>query len=207
MEKFHSILNSYKFCITDELLEINRFLKENLSEYRYGHSLLTLEIALELSRSNNLEQGKLQNVVIAAISHDITKEMPASFHKHIFEVHNLPDRDILPPPLYHSFSAPYFLTDKFCVMSEEVLHAVKYHSTGCSDMPVVSRIVFAADFMASSSVEERDLYFLDSLREVCVKKLISTVSFIMGKKMPVQTDSINFYNSLIREFHNEKNSG
>jgi predicted HD superfamily hydrolase involved in NAD metabolism len=186
---------------TDEEIakNINDYLVKNLSPYRYEHSLRTLEFALRLALRDRLEKTLVQKLVVAATAHDITKEKPPEFHKNLFKKFHREDLAGLPPALYHSKSAPYVLREEFNIQDEFISHAIMYHSTGCADMPPLSRIIFGADFLASLEPVALNQWLKATLPELCMEKARSTISYLLSEKLPVQPESINFYNVLISE--------
>ena len=59
------------------------------------------------------------------------------------------DLIILPEPAYHPFSAEYYLRDKYQFTDEEILSAVKNHTLGGENLPLLDQILFVSDFLGS----------------------------------------------------------
>jgi|GEM_PF-1776640 len=217
MLSLEKILGRYSLKPAPKSVEIDEYLRSNLSPYRYEHSLKVLEFALDLAvpvtdmPENEIAQNQhpvdlLSRLTLAALAHDITKEQPPEFHLELFKKYQRPDYAELPRTLFHSKSAVFLLAEKFHVKDEMVSHAISYHSTGCTDMPRFSRIIFCADYLATKDhTGGRDAppsagpVDTESLTRLCLEKITATITWLLGKKLPVQPESINFYNILVKE--------
>lgn len=217
------ILQGYVENIPETIFAINRYLADNLSTYRYEHSLMVLSIALQLARVQSagvqlkkrtkepakiLENSKkTHSLIVAALAHDITKEEPKDFHLGIFKKYKQKKYKDYPFALYHAKSAPYFLQERFQIKEREVHHAISYHSTGCKSMPLLSRLVFSADYLASAKDIVLEKEILKPLHELCMEKTSGTIERLVLRKSPVQPESVNFYNILLREIEDESTDG
>ena len=176
------------------------FLKNNLSPYRYKHSLMSARIAREISKILNLHPNQQEKIVTAALLHDITKEKEADFHKSIFRKNNLEHLLDTPQPLWHAYSAPYFIKTLWNIDDAETGNAIYYHTTGKPDMDTIEKIVFVSDFL-SSSIKNQEFPLDESLDIdiLCLEKLTNTLTTLIQEKKVIQHDSINFYNQLIKK--------
>lgn len=194
-----NLLREFKIPKTEDIENIHQYIFNNLSPYRYEHSLQVLDIAAHLAIKNHVEHDLIQKIFVAALAHDITKEQPAVFHKNIFKKYNVEHYGDQPEPLYHSRSAVLFLLENFHIQDPVISHAIFNHSTGCESMPLFSRIIFCADYIASQNHDNIEETINKNLTDLCLDKITSTLSYLVNKKLPVQPESINFYNKLIYE--------
>jgi len=176
------------------------FLKKNLSPYRYKHSLMSAWIAREISKILNLHPNQQQKIVTAALLHDITKEKEADFHKNLFRENNLELLLDTPQPLWHAYSAPFFIKTLWNIDDLETANAIYYHTTGKPDMNTIEKIVFVSDFL-SSTIKNQE-FSLDNSLDIdllCLEKLTNSLTTLIQEKKVIQHDSINFYNQLIKK--------
>ncbi|MDH4200545.1 MAG: HD domain-containing protein [Spirochaetia bacterium] len=204
MKNLQQAVEGYDYCITNLAQKLNIYICANLSPYRYDHSLTVAKISLELGKRENLPKHTLQKLLLAALAHDITKEKPVKFHMDIFKKYRVLRYLKLPPTIYHAKSAPYYIQEQFKIKNDEIAHAIFFHSTGCKNMPLFSRIIFSADYLASLKLNINDSIFSKSTAELCFDKNNATLNHLLSKKMPVQPDSVNFYNILLQELAHGK---
>ncbi|MDH4262573.1 MAG: HD domain-containing protein [Spirochaetia bacterium] len=199
MLKLIDILN-HNDCQSNADLEIiNNFLITNISTKRYEHSLKTVEFAIQLASQNKFENKGINKLILAALSHDITKEKPPEFHVEIFIKYKCQNLLNLPKAIYHSKSAPFFIGELFNIKDDDISHAISHHSTGCAEMPLFSRIIFSADFLASQNSASSMKLLKLNLQDLCLEKASTTIKYLLSEKLPVQPESINFYNILLSE--------
>jgi len=201
------ILKDFHHFASPKAEKINNFLQDNLSAYRYHHTLSTVKFAMQLGYRENFDNTLIDMLLIAALGHDITKEKSPEFHRSLFSKYNRTDFIALPEAIFHSKSAPYFINEKFNIDDPAIFHAIFYHSTGCENMPLFSRIIFCADYLASQEhwSENEDKSITDEkisetmLTNLCIQKVCYSITCLISKKLPVQPESLNFYNKLISE--------
>ena len=114
----------------------------HLKPSRYTHSL-GVEVMAE--RLAGLHGADTEKAAFAGRYHDIAKcftqdEMNESVRKY-----GLPEMYIDNNPLAHSKVAAEILKDQFGVTDEEVLNAVRSHTTGRAGMSLLEEIVYVAD--------------------------------------------------------------
>ena len=138
--------------ITEELLaDLRERVKPYLKEKRYLH---TLETETEAARIGAiLLPEKVEKLRIAALLHDITKR--ASLERQLqyceefgIMVH---DTDIRSPKVFHAMTAAGLAARDFSdITDEEILGAIRWHTTGHDKMTVFESIVYLADYIEPS---------------------------------------------------------
>ena len=113
-----------------------------MSEKRLVHTISTAKLSYEIALANNLVDAK--KTLIAALLHDIGKEMPISEQKKIMESYFKEYIDY-PPIIYHQFIGAYLAEKDFGITDPVILDAIKYHTTANSNMSDVAIIVHCAD--------------------------------------------------------------
>ena len=127
-------------CTDREGLE--RFMKEHLDEYRYIHSLGVQKMAASLAEIYGTDVEKAD---FAGRYHDIAKCFTQDEMNDCVRKYGLPEMYIDNNPLAHSKVAAEILKDQFGVTDEEVLNAVRSHTTGRAGMSLLEEIVYVAD--------------------------------------------------------------
>ena len=117
-------------------------LKKYLSEHRYNHSVSVARTAYKIAMSNHVKN--IWKIVLASLLHDVAKELDP---KRTLEIMNkdYPEYINYHPAMYHQFVGERVVREDFGVTDEEILDAIKYHTTGKQDMTVTGIIVYAAD--------------------------------------------------------------
>ncbi|MBQ8837079.1 MAG: bis(5'-nucleosyl)-tetraphosphatase (symmetrical) YqeK [Clostridia bacterium] len=132
----------------DKLNDLRNAVVERLGEYRAKHVLSTEEEAARIAEIY-LPQ-KLEKVRISALLHDITKEYDVKKQLQIFEDFDIiVDNAIInSPKVMHALTAALVIPREFAEFADdEVISAVKNHTTGCSDMPLLDIIIYLADYI------------------------------------------------------------
>ena len=142
-------MNYIKVSI-EELLE---WLKKNLNEERYEHSLGTADCAKKIAQQYGLEPEK---AYIAGLLHDCAKCFPNEKLLSIINEHlDIEDVEKMNYKTLHAPVSAYVAKVDFGVCDEEILSAIRWHTIGKVNMTDFEKIIFLAD-----KVEERT-------REIC----------------------------------------
>ena len=117
-------------------------MKENLKPSRYTHSLGVEKMASELAAIYGEDQEK---AAFAGRYHDIAKCFTPEVMNDYVRKFGLPEDLIDDNALAHSKVAAEILRTGFGVTDEDVLWAVRSHTTGRADMSMLEEIVYVAD--------------------------------------------------------------
>ncbi len=191
---------------TDRVDEFKTVIRSMLGDYRYTHSLNVADSAVYLARLF----GEDENVAyVAGLLHDVTKDTPKEKQLELCEKAGI----ILTPSekanknLWHAMSGAAYLETVLNIKNRDIINAVRYHTTGRAGMSKLERIIYTADFisaersypdvevmrtLSAKSLDEADLYAL----KFCITKLVKD-------GLILHTDSVDFYNELVRGDTNE----
>lgn len=180
--------------------DINEFLVKNLSVKRVNHVLGVAKTARELAFLNNEDENKAE---LAAMLHDIAKEMPIDEQLKILSDNNfkITDIDEASPQVLHGFVGEFIARDKFGIDDEAILKAVAYHTTGKADMTTLEKIIYIADYIEPT----RDYPGVDTLRKVTYKDLDegilmglnNTIKLLLDKDAVIHPLTIEARNYLV----------
>ncbi len=174
-------------------------IREHLSDFRYKHSLEVAASCVELAEKYNLDTEK---AYLAGIMHDVLKELPEDEMLRFFDEHNikLTKLERNAPKLWHAIAGARYLKEKYD-FDEDILSAVRYHTTGKEEMSVLEKILFVADFISL----DRDYNGVENMRErakisletAMEEGLRFTVNELSEKCLAIHPDTISAYNEIV----------
>lgn len=182
--------------------DIEQYLVKNIGQKRYEHSLRVVETALRLAKLHNIDPEKAK---IAGLLHDCAKIRDrASLLKKAssFDIIN----DIVlkeNTELIHAPLGAEVARREFMVEDEDILNAIRYHTTGRVAMSGLEKIIFLADYIEPMrnfpGVENvRHLAELD-LDLALLKAMDQTLVFLISKESLISKETIEARNYLIME--------
>ena len=190
--------------------EIIEWLKKNLSEKRYIHSLGTADCARFLAKKYGENEDK---AYIAGLLHDCAKCLETDTLVEIIRK-NL---DINPGEMmnYKTLHAPvsaFFAQRDFGIEDKDVLSAIRWHTLGKINMTTFEKIIFLADKIEPNtrdkeysekilSILEED-NGLDKALLVCYKE---TIKSLVKRDLKICPLTVDIYNCLL-DITNSKES-
>lgn len=123
---------------------IHEWLKNNLTQKRYTHSIGTAECARDLAKKNNVDSEK---AYLAGLLHDCAKCFSDEKLISLIE-ENIPDIDKTEKSNKKTLHAPvsaYVAKQTFGVTDEEILSSIRWHTLGKLNMTTFEKIIFLAD--------------------------------------------------------------
>ena len=169
-----------EFCSNRSALE--DYMKSALKESRYVHSLGVEKMAAKLAR---IHGGDVDKAAFAGRYHDIAKCLDYDEMNRCIEKYGIDEKYYGNNALAHSKVAAEMLCREYAVYDEDILNAVRSHTTGRVDMSLLEEIVYVAD-----AIEENrsypDLPRLQKLAEedldaVCLEIMDYAVELIQEK--------------------------
>lgn len=184
-----------------DITYINNWLKENLSEKRYNHTLGTADCAKELAKKYNLDPNK---AYIAGLLHDCAKCFPNEKLLEIIKEHlHVEECEMLNYKTLHAPVSAYIAKNEFEVTDAEILSAIRWHTLGRLDMTDFEKIVFLADKIEPNSREKeysnkiRDLLKEENgLNKALLKCYKETIKSLVKRDLKICLLTIEIYNKL-----------
>ena len=147
--------------------EIIKKARNYLTEKRARHSALVAALALEKSKELNIPKYK---IITSAALHDVAKKEEEKKYEG-FKID-----DSVPAPVRHQYLGAYIAEKEFGIEDEDILNAVRYHTSGREDMSDLEKLIFTCDMIEESrnfkGVERlRKLYYgnFEECFEECLK--------------------------------------
>ena len=146
--------------------EIKLYLKTNLEEKRYIHILGVADTAKKLAKLNGISEEKAE---IAGLAHDVAKNLSKVKMKEIINEHNIVLSEVEEnnANLWHSIIGPIEAKDKLGIQDEEILDAIRWHTTGKEHMSILTKIIYIADMIEPS----RNFEGIEDIRKVTFEDL------------------------------------
>ena len=175
-------------------------LQTRLNEKRFIHSLNVADAAVTLARRFGADEEK---AYLAGLLHDITKNETDENQLQIMEsggiILSMTQRNN--SKLWHAMSGMIYLRDTLGIKDEEILGAVRWHTTGKAGMTLLEKVVFIADYIS----DERDYPDVDVMRHLAEVSLDAAALYALKyslkhlslKEKPICEDSVAMYNELV----------
>lgn len=175
-------------------------LERRLTPRRLYHSQCVAQQAKTLAEQWG---GDAEQAHTAGMLHDIMKDTPLPEQLKIIEksgilLNNVERRE---SKLLHAISGAAYLRDSLRLADEQVITAVRYHTTARAGMSLLEKILYIADFISA----DRDFEGVETLRNMLDQGLEATllacVCFslqeLVGSHHPVHPDSLEAYNDCL----------
>lgn len=189
-----------------------------ISERRFRHTLGVERAASRIAAE--ILPESINEIRCAALLHDVTKELSVGEHIEIMNAlsERPTDSDYMSQPLYHSITAPVVIRRDFPeYATQNILSAVRNHTSGAPDMSLFDEIIFLADFIEDNRTYEackeiREEFFssLDTLRDreekiqmlhkTTVKVLDFTIVYIVNNTMYLNERTVETRNAFLGRF-------
>ena len=163
-----------------KIVDIQKYIKEKLSEKRYYHSVCVMERARELAIKYGADIEIAEKIGIA---HDVAKEMSEEEKLKYVELNNIKidETEKINTGLLHAKIGKDISIKKFG-FTESMGQAIANHTTGNKNMDIYSKILFIAD----RTSKDRKFEDLEYLNELSNKGIDETVLYILDKKIELQ---------------------
>lgn len=181
--------------------EILKWLKENLNEKRYIHTLGTADCAKELAPKFGLDSEK---AYLAGLLHDCAKcfsneKLLDIIHQHL----DVEECEMLNYKTLHAPVSAYIAEKEFKITDKEILSAIRWHTLGRLDMTDFEKIVFIADKIEPNT---RDKEYSDKIRvlldeenglnKALLKCYKETIKSLVKRDLKICLLTIEIYNKL-----------
>ncbi len=178
-------------------------LKQRLVPKRYIHSLNVADSARELAKNYGCDEEK---AYFAGLVHDIMKNASEEEQLQIMEKGGiiLSRTEKINKKLWHAMAGECYLRVEKGITDDDILNAVRYHTTGRAGMSLLEKVVYIADYISAERDYEdvnvmRDLSLNKGLDEAALYALKYSFKSLSKKEKLIHTDSVEYYNELIIE--------
>ncbi len=195
----------------------NEIKTASMSEKRRAHTLAVEDMVARLA---GLYMPDKTNILRAsALLHDITKELTVGEHAKILREHGIePTKaDLIAEKTLHARTAALLIPEKYPEFADdEVISAVRWHTTGHASMTLTEKLVYLADYIDDTRrfpdcVRLREMFWsnepnkmsrgerLAHLDRVLIESFKMTVASLVDEERPISTDTVDALNELLIE--------
>ena len=165
-------------CIKD----LKKDLKKEMDDSRFEHTLGVMYTCAALAMRYEYD---LEKAMLAGLLHDCAKCMPNAkklkmAEKHHLEISSLERKN---PFMLHAKLGAFLAKKKYDLEDEEILNAIRWHTTGRPDMTLLDKIVYVSDYIeprrdkAPNLPKIRQLAFMD-LDQALIKILEDALGYL-----------------------------
>lgn len=185
--------------------KVDLILKSMISRERYTHSKGVQKTAANLAGIYSADAVKAS---IAGLLHDCAKDLP---DKDLIEAaykYGVKTNEIMlvQPELLHGFVGSYIVREKFNISDDDIIHAIRFHTTGCENMTILDKIIYLADYIEPG----RSFPGVDELRSTAYRNLDNavllamdmTIKYVIESKKLLDMMTVNARNYLIIDIKN-----
>ncbi len=203
---------------SEEMLSaLREKVKNEMGEKRYNHTLEVEKMALRLGEI--YAPSDISMLRAAALLHDVTKERSVEEHIAICESFGIlvTEAERRAPKMFHARTAALIIPQKYPEFaSDELISAVRYHTTGRADMTIHEKIIYLADYIDMSRkfddcVALRNYFFdfdfenadeeqtMEQLRKTLIKSYDITINGLLEDGKIIDPCTFEARNFLIME--------
>lgn len=182
--------------------EIITWLKENLNEERFEHSLGVADKAKELAIKFGLDSEKAE---LAGLVHDCAKCLSKEDLIEIMDKYcSVESCEKINPKTFHAPAGSYVAKKEFNIYDEEILSAIRWHTIGHNNMTDFEKVIFIADKIEERTRPKEMIDFISPCLEedkglnkallACYKL---TIKSLVDRNLKICINTIDLYNELL----------
>ncbi|MFT9848594.1 bis(5'-nucleosyl)-tetraphosphatase (symmetrical) YqeK [Aneurinibacillus sp. REN35] len=175
--------------------------QQQITKHRYEHTLGVMNTAVALAAKYGANKEKAE---IAAILHDYCKFWPEDEMRSIIK--NTPHipKDLLEydKELWHAHVGAEVVRRDLGIEDEEILNAIRYHTSGRENMTLLEKVVCLADYIEPGrqfpGVDEVRAAAEEDLDRALAKGLGGTITFLVNREKSIYPLTVLARNSLVK---------
>lgn len=172
-----------------EFLKLKQILQHELDDKRYEHTIGVMYTAASLAMCYGYD---IKDAMIAGLLHDCAKCIPTTETLRICNENNIVLSDIeqINHGLIHAKLGAYLAKERYGITNSDILHAIKYHTTGCPEMTLLDKIIFISDYIEPNRTRIENLDIIRKLAYTNIDKalfkiLSSTLEYLNETNRPI----------------------
>lgn len=185
-------------------MDYTKWLKENLDNERYEHSLGVAEKAAELAEIFGLN---IEKAHLAGLIHDCAKCLSKEKLSEI--IHNsvkVEPCELINPKTFHAPAGAYIAKEVLKIEDSEILNAIRWHTIGYSGMTDFEKIIFIADKIEERTRPQEMIDYIapylkekNGLNKALLACYKLTIKSLVDRNLKICINTINLYNELLND--------
>lgn len=127
--------------IKDHNLYLDSYIKNKMSPSRYQHSKNVAKLAYLVAKKHHMDPNK---AYLAGMLHDVAKEFAKDKLYELTKDTNYELND----KIVHAFAGAEFVKEDLNINDEDVLDAIRWHTTGKKGMSDLAKLIYTADLVS-----------------------------------------------------------
>jgi len=174
--------------------------EKQMNEHRLQHTRRVASTAKELAKLFGADEQKAE---IAGILHDYCKQWPEEKIKEVIQRSSHISDDLLlySKEIWHAPAGAEVVREELGIVDEEILNAIRYHTTGRENMTLLEKVVCLADYIEPG----RNFPGVEKIRQqvgagidyALAEAFGNTISFLAHHKQKIYPLTIYTYNNLV----------
>jgi len=179
-----------------------RLLEARLNPHRLWHSIAVMDEMGRLAIRYGVDR---ESARIAGLIHDITKDETTENQLRLCSVSGIliSELEKSSPKLLHAITGAVVADDVLVESDQEILNAIRYHTTGRADMTLLEKMLYIADYVEPL----RDFEGIDAVRSMYVedldgallRALDSTITEVLNSGGLLHPDTVHARNYLVAQ--------
>ena len=181
---------------------IKKYLESSISPKRLIHSINVSNTAKRLAV---LYGGNITKAGIAGLVHDCARELDRSQLLSCIEEEGIVADGLTLgiKELMHGPAAVHICRKIFGIEDQEILNAVRFHTTGREDMSLLEKIIYLSDFIEPSrsfdGVEELRKLAVEDLDKSLLLAFNSSIEYLISKNALIHMDTVLSRNFILNK--------
>ncbi|SOC20731.1 predicted HD superfamily hydrolase involved in NAD metabolism [Ureibacillus xyleni] len=173
--------------------------KIRMPEKRYIHTIGVMETAISLAKKYGEDEKSAET---AAILHDIAKYADENWMREVVQTKGLDPRLLgWGSEILHGPVGAWIAQHEFNITNEDILNAIRFHTTGRAGMSKLEKIIYIADMIEPN----RNFPGVENLRQIANENLelamescvSHSITFLVQTKQPIFPASVECFNDII----------
>ena len=180
--------------------EIEKYLKDNLKEGRFKHSLSVRDTAVKLAKRYSVNVDKAR---IAGLSHDCAKNMSDEEILTLVKKKSivLDEISLKAPQLLHGVAGAYIAETVFGIGDTEILDAISFHTMGRKNMTLLDKIIYIADYVeplrSFDGVDKLRKCAQNDLEGALLMSCNNTINYVISKGELLHQNTVDVRNDIL----------
>ncbi|MDF2985169.1 MAG: putative superfamily hydrolase of metabolism [Eubacterium sp.] len=180
--------------------QMDQLLKQSLKPGRYIHSVNTMKEAVALADIYGEDKDM---AAIAGLLHDCAKDLQEQetldyCRNHGIVLNEVEEKQVF---LMHGAVGAIIAKEKYGVENETILNAIKYHTTGYSQMSMMDKIIFLADYIepgrTHSEVDNARKLACENIDRALISSFDSIIRYVIHQKGLIHPYTIEARNKIL----------
>lgn len=180
-------------------------LKKALKDKRFQHVLRVEETAIKLAEQYGVDVEKAS---IAGLCHDYAKQRPDE--DFIAEIKKKGLNPLLLDygnAIWHGVVGAELIKDELGIWDEDILNAVRHHTTGAPVMTKLEQVIYMADYIEPgrdfTGVKKARVITAANLQAGVAYQTKHTLAYLIENGKPVYPKTIDTYNAWVPQYEGE----